>query len=213
MERRVAVFVDGENLSPDLAPELRRHAYELGTPFLRRVYGDAARLKGWEARADFLVVHSGTGKNAADLLLAVDAMDIAFSGRCDSAVIASSDGDFRHLATRLRERGLKVVGVGDDRAPRAFRDVCTRFVLLGTKPHPRPTVVDNLIRGTIRSHEEQLQGITLKVLNGLMETNHKDRIKNVDGKWRTYLGCRPDLYDLDPKGPEARVRIRPAGFA
>jgi hypothetical protein len=78
MERRVAVFVDGDNLSPDLAPEVRRHADELGTPFLRRVYCNATQLKGWEKRADFLVVHSGSGKNATDLLLAVDAMEIAF---------------------------------------------------------------------------------------------------------------------------------------
>jgi hypothetical protein len=215
MERRVAVFVDGDNLSPDLAPEVRRHADELGTPFLRRVYCNATQLKGWEKRADFLVVHSGSGKNATDLLLAVDAMEIAFSGRCDSVVIASSDRDFRHLATRLRERGLTVVGVGDNRAPDAFRDVCTRFVELGAEP-PRPgtTVLDRQIRKVVEHHGQNNQGMRLTELNPIMRNQHDVLISSHPEKnWRKYLGCRPNLYDLDPKGPEARVRIKPGGFA
>ncbi|MEZ5723187.1 MAG: NYN domain-containing protein [Paracoccaceae bacterium] len=77
-------------------------------------------------------VHAGTGKNAADLLLSIDAVELALREGYEMFVIASSDGDFSHLAIRLRETGHLVVGCGVATAPARFRTACSRFVELGS---------------------------------------------------------------------------------
>ncbi|MCB2133328.1 MAG: NYN domain-containing protein, partial [Rhodobacteraceae bacterium] len=176
----------------------------------------------------------GIGKNAADLLLSIEAMELAMSQAFSSVVIASSDGDFTHLATRLRERGLCVIGVGEDKAPKAFRGACTRFDVVGARtaeaapaaPKPVPAAerpverkdgvsdLDLRIRDMIRQHSTKAQGMRITDLNPAMSKAHGTRISlQPERSWRAYLAARPALYDLDPRGPEAKVRFRPAGFA
>mgnify|MGYP000507120817 CR=1 FL=1 len=85
-------------------------------------------------RALGLVAHqetaNSTRKNATDIGLVIDAMDILHSGRFDGFVLVSSDGDFTRLASRIREEGLEVIGIGEKKAPEAFLKVCNRFVLI-----------------------------------------------------------------------------------
>jgi NYN domain len=233
MTTRVAVFVDGENVSADHAPRIRAVADALGSPEIVRVYGNAAILPKWDGMPGFRFIHSGTGKNATDILLTVQAMEAALSEAFAAMVIASSDRDFTHLVTRIRELGVEVVGLGEAKAAEQFRLACTRFEVMATpeaKPAPgshmltqaqRPEIdltevceLDMKIKDVIRANSRNGQGVQIQQLATLMHGQHQIRIKDQnESTWRSYLGKRPALFDLDPKGPEAKVRFKPTGFA
>jgi uncharacterized LabA/DUF88 family protein len=218
---RLALLVDGDNLGPKHASRLLSEAEKLGRVDVRRVYAAASCPSEWRTAPGFRFVHSGVGKNAADLLLCIDAMELALSEGIEAFVIASSDGDFTHLALRLRERGLAVVGAGEAKAPVAFRQACTAFVALpGGAPKsavpdaaPKPTDLDRKIRKVISEHSQVGRGMRLVELAPKMHSAHGTKIgSHPDRNWRTYLSRRPALYDIDPRGPDAMVRFRPAGF-
>lgn len=215
---RVAILIDGDNVSPAHAEVIAALARTEGKIDLHRVYTDATRPSGWHDARGARVIHAGTGKNAADLLLAIDAMDHCLPGAFDTLVLASSDGDFAHLAIRLRERGLTVIGAGESKAPKGFRDSCTRFVALDQKvPKSAPatcaTPFDHNIRSVIAEHSRNGAGIRLTELAPRMHTRYGIRISTFpERSWRAYLTARADLFDLDPRGPDAHVRFRPEGF-
>jgi hypothetical protein len=110
----------------------------IGEPALRRVYGDwsSSQLAGWKsaARDLGLVMHQQSantkGKNASDIGLVIDAMDILHQGKFDGFVLVSSDSDFTRLASRIREEGLEVIGIGESKTPESLRKVCNRFILI-----------------------------------------------------------------------------------
>ena len=80
-----------------------------------------------------------SGKNSTDSALIIDAMDLLYSGNVDGFVLVSSDSDFTRLATRLRESGKTVYGVGERKTPKAFRDACDKFTFLEVLRAPTPT--------------------------------------------------------------------------
>lgn len=231
MSEHVAVFVDGENISAEHAPAILEIAAGLGVADILRVYGNAAAQPKWDGVPGFRFIHSGTGKNATDILLTVQAMEAALSGSFAALVIASSDRDFTHLVTRVRELGIMVVGVGEAKAATQFRAACARFVPVAppaAKPAPNAapatpepatdTVkVDDLdlkIRDFIKVNSKNGQGVAIQVLGPQMHSRHGVMISSYPDKtWRAYFQGRPALYDLDPKGPEAKVRFKPTGFA
>lgn len=126
---RVALLVDGENISATFATSLLIEARKLGDPAIRRVYGKAEHIATWDAEG-FRLMPTRPGKNAADLLLSIEAMTLALRDKITTFAIASSDGDFVYLATQLREGGATVLGLGEDKAPTAFRSACSRFLIL-----------------------------------------------------------------------------------
>jgi len=134
----LAVLIDADNVPAKFADAILREVTAIGEPALRRVYGDwtSGRLNAWSNRILELglVAHQDTsntsGKNASDIGLVIDAMDILHGGRFDGFVIVSSDSDFTALANRLREDGLNVIGIGESKAPEALRNVCNRFILI-----------------------------------------------------------------------------------
>ena len=136
---RLAVLIDGENASPRQARAVFEAAEVFGEAMVRRIYGDFsnARLASWNgAIRKFAIVpcHQTAhvrGKNAADIALATDAVDLSYRVRLDGFVLVSSDSDFTGLAQRLRERGFAVFGLGESRTPRAFRSACHRFEIVG----------------------------------------------------------------------------------
>ena len=136
---RLAVLIDGENASPRHARAVFEAAETLGDAMVRRVYGDFSngRLASWSAPIrKFAIVpcHQPAhvrGKNAADIALAIDAVDLSYRVRLDGFLLVSSDSDFTALAQRLRERGFAVFGFGESRTPRAFRSACHRFEIVG----------------------------------------------------------------------------------
>jgi len=146
--RRFAVLIDADNTSPRIAAGLFDEVAKIGEASVRRIYGDfsGTRLKSW---ADILNKYAivpqqnfayTTGKNASDIALVIDAMDLLYSGRFDGFCLVSSDSDFTRLAARIREQGVDVFGVGAQKTPESFRQACRRFIytenLLPEAPAP-----------------------------------------------------------------------------
>ncbi|OWU70260.1 Maebl [Roseovarius sp. 22II1-1F6A] len=134
----LAVLIDADNTSPRWCKAIFDEIASLGEASVRRVYGDfsSQQMNGWnKVQAEFgLVPHhqpaNTVGKNASDIALVIDAMDLMHSGRFDAFVLVSSDSDFTRLASRVREQGLDVFGIGAAKTPGAFRKACKRFIFL-----------------------------------------------------------------------------------
>lgn len=145
----IALLVDGDNARPASLDPVLTVLAELGTVNIRRVYGNwnKSTLKGWsdlthqyalEPHQQFDVTK---GKNATDMKMTIDAMDLLFSGRVDGFGIMSSDSDFAPLVMRLRQDGLPVYGFGTADTPISFKQACTRFIdvdALATAPAEAP---------------------------------------------------------------------------
>jgi hypothetical protein len=140
--RRFAVLIDADNTSPRIAAGLFEEIAKFGEASVRRIYGDfsSPRLKSW---ADILQKYAidpyqqfayTTGKNASDIALVIDAMDLLHSGRFDGFCLVSSDSDFTRLASRLREEGADVYGFGTQNTPESFRQACRRFIYTENLP-------------------------------------------------------------------------------
>lgn len=134
----LAVLIDADNTSPKYTKAIFDEIAILGEASVRRCYGDfsSQQMAGWnKVQADFGIVphHSPAntvGKNASDIALVIDAMDLMHSNRFDGFVLVSSDSDFTRLASRIREQGLDVYGMGMQKTPDAFRKACKRFIFL-----------------------------------------------------------------------------------
>lgn len=152
---RLAVLIDADNASAKIVDRLFEEIAEIGEASVRRIYGDfsGSRSKGW---ADVLSKHAiipqqqfayTTGKNASDITLVIDAMDLLHSGRFDGFCLVSSDSDFTRLAARIREQGIDVFGFGEQKTPESFRQACRRFVytenLLVSPPPNEPEAALN----------------------------------------------------------------------
>ncbi|MFW2590046.1 NYN domain-containing protein [Sagittula sp. SSi028] len=161
MNTFVAVLVDGDNISGKYAEEILSIAAQYGVLQVVRVYCDVRRNGEWHDAMGYRMQHAGIGKNAADLLLAVDAMELSLANGIGCFVIATSDGDFSHVATRLRERRGKVIGIGEAKAPMGFRGCCSDFVEIGVRTRqvvPEvssfASVLDKRIHAVISEHSK-----------------------------------------------------------
>lgn len=139
---RLAVLIDADNTSSKIADGLFEEIATRGEASLRRIYGDFShpRSKGW---TDILSKHAiipqqqfayTTGKNASDITLVIDAMDLLHSGRFDGFCLVSSDSDFTRLAARIREQGVDVFGFGERKTPESFVRACGRFTYFENLP-------------------------------------------------------------------------------
>lgn len=134
----LAVLIDADNVPARFAEPILKEITAYGEPALRRVYGDwsSQRLGPWKGKVQALglVAHQESantkGKNASDIGLVIDAMDLLHTGRFDGFVLVSSDSDFTALANRIREQGLTVIGIGEGKTPESLRNVCSRFVMI-----------------------------------------------------------------------------------
>ncbi len=222
MAQPLAVLVDGDNIGGKNAATILGIASKHGNPTVVRAYLDARRASDWHGAIGYRLLHAGSGKNATDILLAIDAMELAYARGIKSFIIATSDGDFTHLSVRLRELGAIVIGVGEEKASRAFRASCTSFVELGPQPtvklvpkaQTEATELDQKIRAMIAMHSKKGAGMRIVELAPKMHVQHGIKISTLpERSWRNYLKARPTLFDLDQRGPEAMVRFRPEGFA
>lgn len=134
--RKLAVLIDADNASPQIAAGLFEEIAKIGEASVRRIYGDftGTRLKGWTEIAPLYAClpHQNfantVGKNASDIALVINAMDLLHSGRFNGFCLVSSDGDFTRLAARIREQGIDVFGFGENKTPASFRQACKRFI-------------------------------------------------------------------------------------
>ena len=139
-ELRLAVLIDADNAPRTALKEVMAEVAVYGSATVKRIYGDwtAPNMGSWKplllehAITPFQQYSYTTGKNATDSAMIIDAMDILYSGNCDGFVLVSSDSDFTRLATRLREAGMKVYGMGEKKTPTPFRAACDKFVYIET---------------------------------------------------------------------------------
>src|ERR1041385_8467591 len=152
---RLAVLIDADNISYSNIKAMMEEIAKYGTPTFKRIYGDWTKptLAGWknvllENAITPIQQYSYTiGKNSSDSALIIDAMDILYSEKVDGFCIVSSDSDFTRLATRLREAGMKVIGIGEKKTPSPFIKACDKFVYIeilrsikqATKESGKPT--------------------------------------------------------------------------
>ena len=141
---RLAVLIDADNVPPRLINGILEEIAKYGTPTFKRIYADWTKphVAGWKA---VLLDHAispvqqysyTTGKNSSDSALIIDAMDILYTGRVDGFCVVSSDSDFTRLAARLREAGMKVFGMGEQKTPSPFRAACDKFIYIEILEQP-----------------------------------------------------------------------------
>lgn len=135
---RLAVLIDADNIPYSNVKGMLEEIAKYGTPTFKRIYGDWTKptISGWksvllENAITPIQQYSYTkGKNSTDSALIIDGMDILYSGKVDGFCIVSSDSDFTRLATRLREAGMKVIGIGERKTPHPFIVACDKFIYL-----------------------------------------------------------------------------------
>lgn len=135
---RLAVLIDADNVPYSNVKGVMEEIAKYGTPTFKRIYGDWTKptVSGWKsvllenAITPIQQYSYTSGKNSSDSALIIDAMDILYSGKVDGFCIISSDSDFTRLATRLREAGMKVFGIGQKKTPNPFIVACDKFIYM-----------------------------------------------------------------------------------
>ena len=138
MDINLAVLIDGDNIPAAYVKEMMEEIAKYGNPTIKRIYGDWTnpKLTKWK---NVLLENAITpiqqygytkGKNATDSAMIIDAMDILYSEKVDGFCLVSSDSDFTRLATRLREAGMNVIGIGEKKTPEPFIVACDKFIYI-----------------------------------------------------------------------------------
>ncbi|TRX48590.1 NYN domain-containing protein [Fulvivirga sp. M361] len=144
MNLNLAVLIDGDNIPSSHVKEMMEEIAKYGNPTIKRIYGDWTKphLTKWKnlllENAITPIQQYGytTGKNATDSAMIIDAMDILYSGKVSGFCLVSSDSDFTRLATRLREAGMQVIGIGERKTPNPFIVACDKFVYIEVLKNP-----------------------------------------------------------------------------
>ncbi len=240
--RRFAVLIDADNTSPRIVAGLFEEIAKFGEASVRRIYGDfsSPRLKSW---ADVLQKYAidpyqqfayTSGKNASDIALVIDAMDLLHSERFDGFCLVSSDSDFTRLASRLREEGADVYGFGARKTPESFRQACRRFIYTENLVPEAPVAAAQEGPAPAAAHAAHPPGDAVAILNkaiSQMETEDGwvglravgQRLANVASDFdpRTYgfrklsdLVRQSGAFEIDePDGRAMRLRSKPAKSA
>jgi len=138
MDLKLAVLIDGDNIPSAYVKGMMEEIAKYGNPTIKRIYGDWTnpKLTKWKAllleNAITPIQQYGytAGKNATDSAMIIDAMDILYSEKVDGFCLVSSDSDFTRLATRLREAGMNVIGIGEKKTPEPFIVACDKFIYI-----------------------------------------------------------------------------------
>lgn len=232
----LAVLIDADNASAKIADGLFEEIAKIGEASVRRIYGDFShsRSKGW---ADILAKHAiiphqqfsyTTGKNAADITLVIDAMDLLHSGRFDGFCLVSSDSDFTRLAARIREQGVDVFGFGEQKTPESFRQACRRFIytenLLSVPPTETkdkspsasplqpPSAATPIIRKTIEQMASEDGWSPLSAVGNQLPNLSSDfDPRNYGFRKLSDLVRKTNAFEIDtPEGGAMRVRLKPS---
>ena len=161
---KLAVLIDGDNIPAKYIKEMMEEIAKYGTPTIKRIYGDWTNpyLSKWKGvlleNAITPIQQYGytTGKNATDSAMIIDAMDILYSDKVDGFCLVSSDSDFTKLATRLREAGMQVYGIGEKKTPNPFIVACDKFIYLEILHKDEEIEV----KGTKRKKKREVDKIT-----------------------------------------------------
>ena len=188
-DTKIAVLIDGDNIPSKYISEMMEEITKYGTPTIKRIYGDWTKphLSKWKnvllENAITPIQQYGytTGKNATDSAMIIDAMDILYSEKVNGFCLMSSDSDFTKLATRLREAGMVVYGMGEKKTPNPFIVACDKFIYLEILKSDNDSEKDE--KG-VQTKKANLYNITPKVIKLLK--NSVDDAADDDG-W-AFLG-------------------------
>jgi hypothetical protein len=200
IDRRVAILIDGDNAQASLIEQILVEAGKFGNATIRRVYGDwtTPNMNSWK---DILNIHAfqpiqqfrySVGKNATDSAMIIDAMDILHSNHVDGFCLVSSDSDYTRLATRIRESGLLVVGIGEKKTPRAFVSACNVFIYTeNIKRKSRPSSGGNGRKKTSNLSDQESELID-------MVSQAIDMVGTDDDGWTRLSEVGTALRRIDP---------------
>ncbi len=202
---KIAILIDGDNAQSSLLPEMLVEAGKHGQVTVRRIYGDwtTSNMNSWK---DVLNYHAfqpiqqfryTVGKNATDSAMIIDAMDILHSGVVDGFCLVSSDSDYTRLATRIRESGVFVMGIGERKTPKAFVNACDVFVftenLAAEKKAARQKQAQAKKTGSRKQHEADKEELDpMPVLSQAFEM-----AVGQDG-WAPLATLGQAIYQVDP---------------
>jgi hypothetical protein len=202
MRRKIAILIDGDNAQSSLLPQMLVEAGRHGQVTVRRIYGDwtTSHMNSWKETLNYHAFQPiqqfryTVGKNATDSAMIIDAMDILHSGVVDGFCLVSSDSDYTRLATRIREKGIFVMGIGEKKTPKAFVNACDLFVY-----------TENLIAEKKATQQKQAQAKKAgKKKEGKEEPDPMPILSQAfemavgqDG-WAPLAGMGQALYQLDP---------------
>lgn len=223
---RLAVLIDADNTQPVIIDDLLAEIAKYGVASVKRIYGDwtTPRLKGWK---EALLEHAiqpvqqfsyTTGKNATDIAMIIDAMDLLYTEKLDGFCIVSSDSDFTRLSSRIREEGLTVYGFGEKKTPKPFVAACDKFIyteILGeedfsavstkkdTNELKNDTKLVNLLRNAVEDSADESGWAYL----GKVGQNIANRIPEFDPRNYGYnklgeLVKAIDLFDIDERSSD-----------
>ncbi|WP_321375664.1 NYN domain-containing protein [uncultured Draconibacterium sp.] len=172
---KLAVLIDGDNIPSAYVKEMMEEIAKYGNPTIKRIYGDWTRpgLTKWKSllldNAITPVQQYGytTGKNATDSAMIIDAMDILYSEKVNGFCLVSSDSDFTRLATRLREAGMHVIGIGEKKTPDPFIVSCDRFIYIEIL---KSRSKENESSSSNKSEKKGVDKITPKVIRLISKT-------------------------------------------
>lgn len=212
---KIAILIDGDNAQANLLPQMLVEAGKQGQVTVRRIYGDwtTANMNSWKDVLNFHAIQPiqqfryTVGKNATDSAMIIDAMDILHDGVVDGFCIVSSDSDYTRLATRIRESGTFVMGIGEKKTPKPFVNACDLFVYTENlqqepkrnKPAARPQTKpsnnssSNAGAATAKKKEEpKEEADPMPLLEKAFEMSVQE-----DG-WASLAVFGNSLYQLDP---------------
>jgi len=202
--RKIAMLIDGDNAQATLLAKMLVEAAKYGQVTVRRIYGDwtTNNMKSWKDTLNFHAFQPiqqfryTIGKNATDSAMIIDAMDILHSGDVDGFCLVSSDSDYTRLATRIRETGIYVMGIGEKKTPKPFVNACDVFVYTENlvEKEKKPTKTRNG-RKTTKSKakaENETEADPMPLLEQAF-----DMAVQEDG-WARLDVMGSSLYQLDP---------------
>ena len=175
MNLNLAVLIDGDNIPSAPIKEMMEEIAKYGNPTIKRIYGDWTKpnLSKWK---NLLLENAITpiqqygytsGKNSTDSAMIIDAMDILYSEKVSGFCLVSSDSDFTRLATRLREAGMQVIGIGEKKTPNPFIVACDKFIYIEILKSQTDKINDSVEKGTEKSNVDK---ITWKEINLISTT-------------------------------------------
>lgn len=203
-----AVLIDADNVPAKFADAILKEVTSFAEPALRKVYGDwsGTKLNGWKKvlSEHGLVAYQETAnttqKNASDIGMVIDAMDILHGGRLDGFVLVSSDSDFTRLASRIREHGLDMIGMGQKKTPPSFVNACQRFVYLENLDETETKTADDGSGSGAepdRSAKKENPTKAIPLIIGAMEKINSDDDWYALGQLGQYI--TRDTPDFDPR--------------
>jgi hypothetical protein len=199
---KIAMLIDGDNAQAGLLAQMLVEAGRQGQVTLRRIYGDwtTANMNSWKETLNFHAFQPiqqfryTIGKNATDSAMIIDAMDILHSGVVDGFCLVSSDSDYTRLATRIRETGIFVMGIGEKKTPKPFVNACDVFVytenLVAEKKIAQQKKANHPKTKKTKDDKEELDPMPIL-------TQAFEMAVQQDG-WARLDGMGNALYQLDP---------------